>query len=139
MFIPGRESYLDLSEEYPLLLSCFKWKGSVNSNYANLEILKQASRRQVWINPIDAEPRNIKHGDMCRVFNSRGEVHIEARVTPRIIPGTIALPNGAWHEADMNGDRIDRGGCMNTLTSAAPTPIAKANAVDRTLAQIEKL
>jgi DmsA/YnfE family anaerobic dimethyl sulfoxide reductase A subunit len=139
MFVPGRESYLDLTEEYPLLLSCFKWKGSVNSNYANLDILNQASRRQVWINPFDAESRGIQHGDMCRIFNDRGEIHIEARVTPRIIPGTIALPNGTWHNADMNGDKIDRGGCPNTLSSAAPTPIAKANPVGRSIAQIEKL
>jgi Tat-targeted selenate reductase subunit YnfE len=37
----------------------------------------------VWINPLDAGKRGIKNGDLVRVFNSRGELRIAAKVTPR--------------------------------------------------------
>ncbi len=42
------------------------------------------------------------------IFNGRGEVHIEAKVTPRMMPGVVALGEGAWYNPDAN--RIDSGG-----------------------------
>jgi anaerobic selenocysteine-containing dehydrogenase len=63
---------------------------------------------------------------MVRVFNERGEVRIEAKVTPRIMPGVSAMGQGAWHDARMVGDRIDHGSCINTLTTHRPSPLAKA-------------
>ena len=81
----------------------------------------------MWINPVDAEPRGIAMGDICAVKSPAGEIRIEARVTNRIIPGTVGIPQGAWHKADMQGDRVDKGGCINTLTTYRPTPLAKGN------------
>ena len=66
-------------------------------------------------------------GDKVRVKSPAGEIEIEALVTNRIIPGTIAIPQGAWHDADMNGDKVDKGGCVNTLTTYHPSPYAKGN------------
>ena len=60
-------------------------------------------------------------------------------VTSRIIPGTIGIPQGAWHKADMNGDRVDEGACVNTLTTYRPTPLAKGNGPAHSIiAQITK-
>ena len=88
---------------------------------------------------MDAEQRKIKDGDTIRVFNDRGEIRIEALVTSRIIPGTIGIPQGAWHKADMNGDRVDEGACVNTLTTYRPTPLAKGNGPAHSIiAQITK-
>ena len=64
---------------------------------------------------------------MLAVKSPAGEIRIEAKVTPRIIPGTVGIPQGAWHKADMSGDKIDEGGCVNTLTTYKPTPLAKGN------------
>ena len=91
-----------------------------------------------WVNPVDAEQRKIKDGDTIRVFNDRGEIRIEAKVTPRVIPGTVAIPQGMWHDADMNGDRIDHGGNINTLTIYRPSPLAKANPQHSNIGQIAK-
>ncbi|WP_406740968.1 molybdopterin dinucleotide binding domain-containing protein [Klebsiella aerogenes] len=44
----------------------------------------------MWINPIDAKTRGIVNGDRIRIFNDRGEVHIEAKVTPRMMPRVFA-------------------------------------------------
>ena len=35
------------------------------------------------------------------------------------------MGQGAWHEANMSGDKIDHGGCVNTLTTLRPSPLAK--------------
>jgi Tat-targeted selenate reductase subunit YnfE len=138
-FSPGFQSYKDLTNEYPLLIQGFHYKAHVHSTYANNTIVQQAAHNVAWINPVDAEARGISTGDTVRVFNDRGALTIEARVTPRIIPGVVAMPQGAWHDADMEGDRVDRGGCINTITTQRPSPIAKGNPQHSNIGQVEKV
>ena len=116
-----------LMDTYPLQLIGFHYKGRTHSSYGYVETLKQVNPQQLWINPVDAEARGIADGDMVQVFNDRGTVEISARVTPRVMPGVCAMPQGAQHDADMSGDRIDHGGCINTLVSHRPSAFAKAN------------
>ena len=72
------------------------------------------------INTTDAEARGIKNGDMVRVFNDRGVTMLLARVTERIMPGVVDIPQGAWYDPDENG--LDRGGCVNILTRDEHSP-----------------
>ena len=137
IYTPGYESYEDVSDEYPLQVSSWKSKIRYHSKWNQVEVLNQASRHQVWINPIDADSRGISSGDMVRVWNARGELRIEARVTPRIIPGAIAMEEGKMRELDESG--IDVGGCINTLTPHHLSPLAKHNNSNSIIAQIEKL
>ncbi len=137
-FDPGFESYVNLTEEYPLLITGFHYKAHTHSSYANNEIIQTAAHHQAWINPVDAEARGIKDGDTVSVFNERGDLRIEAKVTPRVIPGTVAIPQGMWHEADMAGDRVDHGGCINTITIYRPSPLAKANPQHSNIGQVKK-
>ena len=132
------EHYGDpLIEKYPLQLSGFHYKARTHSTYGNVDVLKAANPQEVWMNPIDAEPRNIKNGDMIRIFNDRGEVHINVKITPRIIPGVVALSEGAWYAPDK--DRIDHSGCINVLTTQRPSPLAKGNPQHSNLVQVERL
>lgn len=79
------EHYGDpLMEKYPLQLSGFHYKARTHSTYGNVDVLKAANPQEVWMNPIDAEPRNIK------IFNDRGEVRINVKITP-------VLFQGLWH------------------------------------------
>ena len=55
-----------------------------------------------------------------RIFNDRGEVIIPVRVTQRIMPGVVDLPQGAWYQTDALGR--DHGGCANVLTRDARAP-----------------
>ncbi|EHD1210550.1 molybdopterin-dependent oxidoreductase [Escherichia coli] len=124
---------------FPLQLFGFHYKSRTHSTYGNIVLLKAACRQEVWINPIDAQKRGIANGDMVRVFNHRGEVRLPAKVTPRILPGVSAMGQGAWHEANMSGDKIDHGGCVNTLTTLRPSPLAKGNPQHTNLVEIEKI
>ncbi len=137
-FDPGFESYVNLTDEYPLLIIGFHYKAHTHSSYANNEIIQTAAHHVAWVNPIDAEARGIEDGDTIRVFNGRGEIRIEAKVTPRIIPGAVAIPQGMWHDADMEGDKVDHGGCINTLTIYRGSPLAKANPQHSNIGQIAK-
>ncbi|WP_429945861.1 DmsA/YnfE/YnfF family dimethyl sulfoxide reductase [Bibersteinia trehalosi] len=122
-------------EQFPLQLVGFHYKSRVHSTYANVDVLEQASRQSVWINPLDAEKRGIKNGDMVRIFNDRGETRVMANVTPRIMPGVTAMGEGAWYMPD--GNKVDHNGSFNVLTTQRSSPLSKGNPQHTNLVQIE--
>ena len=138
IYTPGFENYNDpLTAKFPLQLTGFHYKARVHSTYGNVDVLKAACRQEMWINPMDAKARGISNGDRVRIFNGRGEVHIEAKVTPRMMPGVVALGEGAWYSPDAN--RIDQAGSINVLTTQRPSPLAKGNPSHTNLVQVEKV
>ena len=138
IYTPGFASYQDqLNKQYPLQLTGFHYKSRVHSTYGNVDVLKAACRQEMWINPLDAQKRGIKKGDKVRIFNDRGEVNIEAKVPPRMMPGVVALGEGAWYDPDTK--RVDKGGCINVLTTQRPSPLAKGNPSHTNLVQVEKV
>jgi molybdopterin guanine dinucleotide-containing S/N-oxide reductase-like protein len=68
----------------------------------------------VWIHPMDAAKRGIKHGDIVKIFNERGGVLGGAYVTERIIPGAIYQDHGARVDEIVPGE-LDRGGANNLI------------------------
>lgn len=124
-------------EKYPFQLIGHHFKGRVHSSYGNIPWLTQVAPQQIWINTLDAQARGINHGDTVRVYNGRGMVQVKAKVTPRIMPGVLSLPQGAWYKPNKKG--IDEGGCINTLTKTHPTPLAKGNPQHTNLVAIEKI
>ncbi|MGF1789857.1 DmsA/YnfE/YnfF family dimethyl sulfoxide reductase [Photobacterium profundum] len=120
---------------YPLQLTGFHYKSRTHSTYGNVDILKDAAKQEMWLNPLDAQTRGIKNGDLIRIFNDRGEVHINAKVTPRMMPGVVALGEGAWYAPD--GQRIDHSGCINVLTTQRPSPLAKGNPQHTNLVDVQ--
>lgn len=126
------------TDELPLQLTGFHYRGRLHSSWGGIEILKELNPEEAWINPSDAEARGIKQGDQVRVKNQFGEVQVLAKVTPRVVPGVVAMAQGAWHNADMKGDRVDFGGCINTLTTHRPSPLAKGNPQHTNICQVRK-
>jgi anaerobic dimethyl sulfoxide reductase subunit A len=126
-----------VSQKYPLQLVGHHPKQRTHSSYGNNPWLSEAIPQSIWINPLDAEFRGIGHGDMVRVYNQIGQTIVRAKVTPRIMPGVLSLPQGAWYAPDENG--TDKGGCINTLTSQRPSPLAKGNPQHTNLVQVEKV
>lgn len=138
VYMPEWYGVETVTEEYPLMLSGFHGSARIHSSFGNVELLKELNPQELWINPSDAAERSIQQGDTVRVKNSFGEMELVAKVTPRIVAGTVACAQGAWHDADMNGDRVDKGGNINTLTTQRPTPVAKANPQHTNICQVTK-
>lgn len=137
-FCVVKESHLnkELTAKYPLQLSGFHTKGHTHSTYTNVLALHEAVPDEVWINPIDASARQLSSGDIVHVFNDRGVVEIPCKVTNRILPGVAAMPQGAWTRLDKQG--VDVGGCINSLTSHLPSPLAKGNPQHTNLVEIKR-
>ncbi|ELY3812327.1 molybdopterin-dependent oxidoreductase [Cronobacter sakazakii] len=138
VYSPGFEQVSDpLRAQYPLQLTGFHYKSRTHSTYGNVDVLQAACRQQVWINPQDARARGINDGDLVRVWNARGEARIEAKVTPRIMPGVVALGEGAWYQPDAQG--VDHAGSINVLTTQRPSPLAKGNPSHSNLVQLARV
>jgi anaerobic dimethyl sulfoxide reductase subunit A len=73
---------------------------------------------------------------MVYVFNDRGRIYLPAKVTRRIIPGVLSVPQGAWYKPNAAG--VDEGGSVNTLTKYHPSPLAKGNPQHTNLVEVEK-
>ncbi len=73
----------------------------------------------VSLNPLDALSRNIKTGNVVRVFNDRGSCLARAEINSDIMPGVISLSTGAWYDPDAEG--VDQQGNPNVLTKDVGT------------------
>jgi anaerobic dimethyl sulfoxide reductase subunit A len=110
-----------LRKRYPFQLITTHMKRRIHSVYEKVPWLRELDDPQVLtIHSMDAEARDIRDGDMVRVFNDRGETILPAKVTERIMPGVVEIPEGAWYDPDENG--VDRGGNPNVLTKDSPSP-----------------
>ncbi|QWU17070.1 anaerobic dimethyl sulfoxide reductase subunit A [Paenibacillus sophorae] len=125
-----------LKAHYPLQCIGHHYKRRVHSSFDNSEWMEEAGRQEVWMNTADADARGIANGDHVRVYNERGEMSLPAKVTPRIMPGVVSVPQGAWWTPDEKG--VDRRGCINALTKYHPTPLAFGNPQHTNLVQIRR-
>jgi anaerobic dimethyl sulfoxide reductase subunit A len=121
---------------YPLQAMGHHTLHRVHSTHDNNDWLAEAFPQRVFINPMDASPREIKDGDIVKVHNDRGALVLPCRVTVRIMPGVVDIPQGAWYQPDNNG--IDYGGNINVLTSHRWTPFAFGTAQHTLMVEVEK-
>ena len=126
----------DEAKQYPLQAIGHHTLHRVHSTHDNNDYLDEAFPQRVFINPIDADARGIRDGDSVRVFNARGEIVLPCRITNRIMPGVVDIPQGAWWTPDENG--VDRRGNVNVLTSERWTPLAFASAQQTIMVEVTK-
>jgi anaerobic dimethyl sulfoxide reductase subunit A len=124
------------AEEYPLQAVGHHYARRSHSIHDNVDWLEEAFPQRLFMNPIDAEARDIADGDDVHVFNQFGEMIVPVRVTPRIMPGVIDIPQGGWYQPDANG--IDRRGSINVLTTDRSTPYVWGNPQHTIMVQVEK-
>jgi anaerobic dimethyl sulfoxide reductase subunit A len=130
------EKRLARNDMYPLQAIGHHTLARVHSTHDNNDWLGEAFPQRIFINPLDAAERNIRDGDLVRVWNERGELVLPARVTPRILPGVVDIPQGAWWSPNESG--VDFGGCINVLTSEKWTPYAFGTAQHTIMVQVSK-
>ncbi len=98
-YIPLKESKEltpEVYEKYPLYFLTSSDRSSLNSNYSqHIKINYKHEGPRLMIHPEDAARRDIKDGELVRVFNDRGECHVLAEVSDSVKLGVIASP-GLW-------------------------------------------
>ncbi len=126
-YIPPIPEYIEAESidspsvgRYPLRLVTPHFMYRSHSIFSNVPSLLKLYTHEVWVNPKDAEERDIETGDTVRVFNDNGTIIIKMRITDRIIPGVVAVYQGTQYDPDENG--VDRGGNPNVLTKDEPSP-----------------
>jgi len=124
------------AEKFPLQVIGAHYMPRVHSTHDNNPWLKEAFPQRIFMNEIDARQRNIKNGDLVKVYNDRGALILPCRITRRIMPGVISIPQGAWWKPDKHGN--DVGGSVNVLTSERWTPMAFGNAQHTIMAEAIK-
>jgi molybdopterin guanine dinucleotide-containing S/N-oxide reductase-like protein len=93
----------------------------------------------LWLNPLDAEKRGIKNGDIVKAYNERGVILCGAYVTERMMPRVAYVDHGARCDWIIPG-KLDRGGAINLI---APGGITSKNCVGQAtsgfLVEVEKV
>ncbi len=120
----------DLVEKYPLQMisthSRYSFhtysdaKGSTINDIEDHRVLIDGYYYWVLrINAADAAERGVKHHDLVRVFNDRGNVICAADVSPLVARGVVKTFESAAVMDVVEDPRyglVDRGGCVNLLT-----------------------
>ena len=124
------------ARRYPLQAIGHHYMSRVHSTHDGIDWLEEAFPQRVFINPLDARARGISDGDEVLVYNDRGKICIPCRLTNKIMPGVINIPQGAWWQPDEDG--VDRRGNVNVLTSHRWTPLAFGNAQHTIMVEVSK-
>jgi trimethylamine-N-oxide reductase (cytochrome c) len=75
----------------------------------------------ILIHPVDAGKRGIRHGDIVRVYNERGEILAGAVISERVVPGEVLINYGSWSDPlEPRSGALERGGNANYLTPDRP-------------------
>jgi anaerobic selenocysteine-containing dehydrogenase len=83
---------------FPLTLISPASERTISSTLAELPRLDV----KLLMHPDDARMRGLHEGDLVRVFNELGEVHVPLAVEPAIRCGTVSLPKGIWRRSTRN-------------------------------------
>ena len=134
-YVPEFEGVSDPKRaQYPLQLIGWHTKRRCHSVHDNNPWMEGVEPHRLWMHPEDAAPRHISEGDTVRVFNQRGTVRIQVHVSRRIMQGVVCIPQGAWFTPDKDG--VDIRGCVNTLTTLRPSPMAMGNPQHTNLVEV---
>ena len=131
-FTPPVESrHTEKAKAFPLELLARKADNFLNTTFCNLpstQGMEQAGLLE--INSADARARGIADGDLVRVFNSRGDIRLRARVNGAVQPGVVsARLNWAKLHEDFHN--------VNVLTSEKLADMGNAPTFYSVLVEVE--
>lgn len=102
------------TDEYPLLLwtpHSLRRAHTVNDSVVSL---REAFPQECFMSTVDAEARGLKNGDIVLMKSPYGQVVRPVKVMPTLLPGSVALQDGAWTLIDEETG-IDMAGNPNIL------------------------
>lgn len=136
-YVPAWEGPEDVvRNKYPLQCIGHHTKRRAHSIFDESATMEGIEPQALWMSPKDAEDRGLRQGERARVYNGRGEALVPVKVTVRMMPGVVSLPQGAWWSPDEEG--VDRRGCVNVLARYEPTPLAFGNPSHTMLVEVRR-
>ncbi|MDR0514286.1 MAG: molybdopterin-dependent oxidoreductase [Coriobacteriaceae bacterium] len=124
------------TEEYPLLLWTPHSLRRAHTVDDNVISLREAYPQECFISMVDAQARGIRNGDLVLMSSPHGKVLRPAKVLTTLVPGAVALQDGAWLQID-EATGIDIGGDPNIL-QAPKASGGGSQSWTATLVQVEK-
>ena len=121
---------------YPLQMYNKHYFRRSHSEFDNVLQLREAFPNEFTMNPIDAEARGIKNGDIVKITSSEGSAIRPVLLSNRIMPGVTQFPHGAWTEFD-DGLGVDKAGSDNYLEAGIPT-VEGQGGFNSQIVQVEK-
>jgi anaerobic dimethyl sulfoxide reductase subunit A len=136
-YVPAWEGPKDpLRARFPLQCIGHHTKRRAHSIFDESRRMEEIEPQALWINPEDAASRGLAEGEAARVFNDRGACELPLKLTQRMMPGVVSMPQGAWWTPDAEG--VDRRGCVNALARYEPTPLAFGNPSHTMLVEVRR-
>lgn len=92
-----------LAKDYPLILNTgSRLPMFLHSEMRNVSWCRELRPEPMLdINPIDADEREIRHGDWVSLETARNQIRVRANLTEIVLPGVIHMVHGI-KEADVN-------------------------------------
>ena len=91
------------------------------------------ARQTFEVSEPDAAARGISTGDLCRLWNDRGECFGHALVVPGLLAGTLGAPK------QLQGSKQRNGLNVNAIVSQDEADMGRGPVFYSTLAEIEKV
>lgn len=133
----------EIVKDYPLHLvsphSKYRLHSQMNNSYMR-GLYEKSGREPILLNAKEAKKRDIKDGDILRVFNSRGEILAAAHITEEVINDVVCICEGAWYSPEIPGEKsLCQHGNVNILTiDKGTSKLGQSNIAHTALVQIEK-
>jgi biotin/methionine sulfoxide reductase len=100
---------------------------------------KIAGREPIRISPPDAARRDIRDGDVVRVFNARGACLAGAVIDGDVMAGVVVMATGAWFDPAAADGEPERHGNPNVLTlDIGTSQLAQGTSALTALVEIER-
>jgi anaerobic selenocysteine-containing dehydrogenase len=131
-FTPPDESrHGSKANSFPLELLARKADNFLNTTFCNVPVVQQMEEAGLLeISADDARARKIVDGDVVRVFNRRGDIHLRARVDGAVRPGVVSA-NLHWAKLSSGNRNI------NVLTSEKLTDLGNSATFYSVLVEVE--
>jgi len=135
IYLPETEGQYDeaLRERYPLQVLSTASHYFIGDSFQSVERLQaMQSRPTLELNPEDAAARGISDGDLCRLYNERGETYAYAVIIEGLIPGVCGT------QKQFKGSNTPGGVNVNALISEQLSDFGFAPTFYSCLAELEK-
>ena len=105
---------------------------------------KIAGREPATMHPDDAAAREIRNGDVIRLWNARGGCLAGVQVSESVSRGVIQLSTGAWYDPAGPGETVPEGTCKhgnpNVLTrDQGSSRLGQGPSAHTTLVRVERI